>query len=155
MSAQVNDRFLRLEALITSYLVESVDVPLSLQVWSEGQLRVLVPYLNGGRTPEAVAEHEVLGARLESSGSSLLDVPTGPPRRRQSTSRTLGRWNHRPIESGAHLMVHGKRPPRKRLLSSQHMTRRWRRKKGPVKPLTDWHSTNMKRLWLSAGMTGP
>ena len=77
MSAQVNDRFLRLEALITSYLVESVDVPLSLQVWSEGQLRVLVPYLNGGRTPETMAENEVLVTCSESGGSGLPGAPTG------------------------------------------------------------------------------
>ena len=52
-NAQISDRFLRLEALVASYVTEEVEVPLSLQVWSEGQLRTLIPYLNGGRTPES------------------------------------------------------------------------------------------------------
>ena len=46
--SQVNDRFQRLEALVASYHTSDVEVPTSLQVWTEGQLRVLVPYLNGG-----------------------------------------------------------------------------------------------------------
>ena len=54
-SLQVTDRFQRLEALIASYFTGDVEVPLSLQIWSEGQLRVLIPYLNGGRTPDTVA----------------------------------------------------------------------------------------------------
>ena len=53
VNAQISDRFLRLEALVASYVTEEVEVPLSLQVWSEGQLRTLIPYLNGGRTPES------------------------------------------------------------------------------------------------------
>ena len=53
-SALVSDRFLRLEALVATYYVGDVDVPLSLQIWTEGQLRGLVPYLNGGRTPESL-----------------------------------------------------------------------------------------------------
>ena len=59
-SSQVTDRFQRLEALIASYYVEDVDVPLSLQVWGEGQLRVLIPYLNGGRTPDTVMPDNLL-----------------------------------------------------------------------------------------------
>ena len=50
---QVADRFQRLEALVASYYTEDVEVPLDLQIWSESQLRVLIPYLNGGRTPES------------------------------------------------------------------------------------------------------
>ena len=53
-SIQVNDRFLRLGALVATYHTTDVEVPLSVQVWTEGQLRVLVPYLNGGRTPDCL-----------------------------------------------------------------------------------------------------
>ena len=48
-SALVSDRFLRLEALVATYYVGDVDVPLSLQIWTEGQLRGLVPYLKWGK----------------------------------------------------------------------------------------------------------
>ena len=53
-STLVSDRFLRLEALVATYYAGETDVPLSLQIWTEGQLRTLVPYLNGGRTPESL-----------------------------------------------------------------------------------------------------
>ena len=52
VSSQVADRFLRLEALVAGYYTEDVKVPLSLQVWTESQLRILIPYLTGGRTPD-------------------------------------------------------------------------------------------------------
>ena len=59
-SAKVNDRFERLEALVASYMTAETEVPLSMQIWSESQLRPLVPYLNGGRTPESGASETPL-----------------------------------------------------------------------------------------------
>ena len=83
-SAQITDRFQRLEALLTSYLTEEVEVPLSLQVWSESQLRVLIPYLNNGRTPECLTTVEPSAAHAgveKGEGANLgsWDVSvTGP-----------------------------------------------------------------------------
>ena len=76
MTAQVSDRFLRLEALVATYVMEEVEVPLSLQVWSEGQLRTLIPYLNGGRTPECeLGGGEVKNARgTASTAASSTDA---------------------------------------------------------------------------------
>ena len=75
-SLQVTDRFQRLEALITSYYTDHTETPLSLQVWSEGQLRALIPYLNGGRTPDAVAE-DLLEQRLEAHPAGNAGASTG------------------------------------------------------------------------------
>ena len=51
-----------------------MEVPLSLQVWSEGQLegqlRTLIPYLNGGRTPECeMGEGEATKAATTAASS--------------------------------------------------------------------------------------
>ena len=70
MSTQVADRFLRLEALIASYVSAEVEVSLSLQVWSEGQLRTLIPYLNGGRTPETDLAGPNEGVTVSGAASS-------------------------------------------------------------------------------------
>ena len=74
-SALVSDRFLRLEALIATYHTGETEVPLSLQIWTEGQLRALVPYLNGGRTPESLdSEARAMGQSLECSTHTGSDA---------------------------------------------------------------------------------
>ena len=133
MSPLVADRFLRLEALVATYFTEEVDVPLSLQVWT-GQLKTLVPYLNGGRTPEC-PEGVTAGSSDPNAASS--SVALAGQRRRPSTSRTLKTWSRMEwssTESEGWTVVPGNRPENKKLLNFEPMTkpseRRRRLKKG-------------------------
>ena len=74
-SPKVTDRFQRLEALVAGYMTQEVDTPLDLQVWAESQLKILIPYLNAGRTP-VDANDEAERCTLRPSHSSRAAAST-------------------------------------------------------------------------------